>query len=190
MASCRRRYAIEAPKILHWGSFDIRENRNYAQSPQFRWILEGSKTLQTLIRSCSSSENLRDSLVGVKSGIVVKVISDSPFLFSFYVYETIFGIDLVLLLETLRRSVPSVPTASSKTRKSVAMLSTFAVPRLDLRGQRICSLNGGPNMSPNLMKPMTDILLWQFVNHRDNLLSSLEGIEILKWVKQLYLAGN
>ncbi|XP_023758150.1 187-kDa microtubule-associated protein AIR9 isoform X1 [Lactuca sativa] len=52
--------------------------------------------------------------------------------------------------------------------------------RLDLRGHRIRSLKAGMNMSPNL----------EFVYLRDNLLSSLEGIEILKRVKVLDLSFN
>ncbi|KAF3775050.1 microtubule-associated protein [Nymphaea thermarum] len=53
--------------------------------------------------------------------------------------------------------------------------------RLDLRGHRIRSLEtGGLNLSPNL----------EFVYLRDNLLSSLEGIEILKRVKVLDLSFN
>ncbi|MQL72310.1 hypothetical protein Taro_004653, partial [Colocasia esculenta] len=53
--------------------------------------------------------------------------------------------------------------------------------RLDLRGHRIRSLNAsGLNLSPNL----------EFVYLRDNLLSSLEGIEILKRVKVLDLSFN
>jgi hypothetical protein len=46
--------------------------------------------------------------------------------------------------------------------------------RLDLRGHRIRSLtSGGLHLSPNL----------EFVYLRDNLLSTLEGIEILNRVK-------
>ncbi|KAI3495528.1 hypothetical protein L1887_37869 [Cichorium endivia] len=52
--------------------------------------------------------------------------------------------------------------------------------RLDLRGHRIRTLKGGQNMSPSL----------EFVYLRDNLLSSLEGIEILKRVKVLDLSFN
>lgn len=53
--------------------------------------------------------------------------------------------------------------------------------RLDLRGHRIRSLNsGGLNLSPNL----------EFVYLRDNLLSALDGIEILKCVKVLDLSFN
>ncbi|KAI3741535.1 hypothetical protein L1987_59209 [Smallanthus sonchifolius] len=53
--------------------------------------------------------------------------------------------------------------------------------RLDLRGHRIRSLKAsGLNLSPNL----------EFVYLRDNLLSSLEGIEILKRVKVLDLSFN
>uniref|UniRef100_A0A5B7C371 187-kDa microtubule-associated protein AIR9 n=1 Tax=Davidia involucrata TaxID=16924 RepID=A0A5B7C371_DAVIN len=53
--------------------------------------------------------------------------------------------------------------------------------RLDLRGHRIRSLNAnGLNLSPNL----------EFVYLRDNLLSTLEGIEILKRVKVLDLSFN
>ncbi|KAA8519385.1 hypothetical protein F0562_013641 [Nyssa sinensis] len=53
--------------------------------------------------------------------------------------------------------------------------------RLDLRGHRIRSLNAnGLNLSPNL----------EFVYLRDNLLSMLEGIEILKRVKVLDLSFN
>lgn len=53
--------------------------------------------------------------------------------------------------------------------------------RLDLRGHRIRSLKaGGLNLSPNL----------EFVYLRDNLLSSLEGIDILKRVKVLDLSFN
>ncbi|KAL3522822.1 hypothetical protein ACH5RR_015656 [Cinchona calisaya] len=53
--------------------------------------------------------------------------------------------------------------------------------RLDLRGHRIRSLNsGGLNLSPNL----------EFVYLRDNLLSTLDGIEILKRVKVLDLSFN
>uniref|UniRef100_A0A1D1Z6I6 Protein phosphatase 1 regulatory subunit pprA n=1 Tax=Anthurium amnicola TaxID=1678845 RepID=A0A1D1Z6I6_9ARAE len=53
--------------------------------------------------------------------------------------------------------------------------------RLDLRGHRIRTLNSsGLNLSPNL----------EFVYLRDNLLSSLEGIEILKRVKVLDLSFN
>ncbi|PWA81634.1 outer arm dynein light chain 1 protein [Artemisia annua] len=53
--------------------------------------------------------------------------------------------------------------------------------RLDLRGHRIRSLKAnGLNLSPNL----------EFVYLRDNLLSSLEGIEILKLVKVLDLSFN
>ncbi|KAK1325252.1 hypothetical protein QJS10_CPA01g00539 [Acorus calamus] len=53
--------------------------------------------------------------------------------------------------------------------------------RLDLRGHRVRSLNSkGLNLSPNL----------EFVYLRDNLLSSLEGIEILKRVKVLDLSFN
>lgn len=53
--------------------------------------------------------------------------------------------------------------------------------RLDLRGQRIRNLNAsGVNLSQNL----------EFVYLRDNLLSSLEGIEILKRVKVLDLSFN
>ncbi|KAK9696993.1 hypothetical protein RND81_08G008800 [Saponaria officinalis] len=53
--------------------------------------------------------------------------------------------------------------------------------RLDLRGRRIRNLNGnGMNLSQNL----------EFVYLRDNLLSSLEGIEVLKRVKVLDLSFN
>lgn len=53
--------------------------------------------------------------------------------------------------------------------------------RLDLRGHRIRSLNnGGLNLSPNL----------EFVYLRDNLLSALDGIEMLKSVKVLDLSFN
>ncbi|KAL8108441.1 187-kDa microtubule-associated protein AIR9 isoform X1 [Apium graveolens] len=53
--------------------------------------------------------------------------------------------------------------------------------RLDLRGHRIRSLNAnGLNLSPDL----------EFVYLRDNLLSTLEGIEILKRVKVLDLSFN
>ncbi|KAL6991640.1 187-kDa microtubule-associated protein air9, partial [Sarracenia purpurea var. burkii] len=53
--------------------------------------------------------------------------------------------------------------------------------RLDLRGHRIRSLNSsGLNFSPNL----------EFVYLRDNLLSMLEGVEILKSVKVLDLSFN
>ncbi|XP_019057902.1 PREDICTED: 187-kDa microtubule-associated protein AIR9, partial [Tarenaya hassleriana] len=53
--------------------------------------------------------------------------------------------------------------------------------RLDLRGHRIRSLNAsGLNLSPNL----------EFVYLRDNLLSTLEGVEILKQVKVLDLSFN
>ncbi|KAL4563579.1 hypothetical protein LXL04_027622 [Taraxacum kok-saghyz] len=52
--------------------------------------------------------------------------------------------------------------------------------RLDLRGHRIRSLNAGLKLSPSL----------EFVYLRDNLLSSLEGIEILKRVKVLDLSFN
>ncbi|XP_022035556.1 187-kDa microtubule-associated protein AIR9 isoform X1 [Helianthus annuus] len=53
--------------------------------------------------------------------------------------------------------------------------------RLDLRGHRIRSLKAsGLNLSPNL----------EFVYLRDNLLSSLEGIEILNRVKVLDLSFN
>ncbi|GMP73783.1 hypothetical protein CsSME_00031418 [Camellia sinensis var. sinensis] len=53
--------------------------------------------------------------------------------------------------------------------------------RLDLRGHRIRSLNSsGLNLSPNL----------EFVYLRDNLLSTLEGVEILKRVKVLDLSFN
>ncbi|XP_071715705.1 187-kDa microtubule-associated protein AIR9 [Rutidosis leptorrhynchoides] len=53
--------------------------------------------------------------------------------------------------------------------------------RLDLRGHRIRSLKAhGLNLSPNL----------EFVYLRDNLLSSLDGIEILKRVKVLDLSFN
>lgn len=53
--------------------------------------------------------------------------------------------------------------------------------RLDLRGQRIRNLNAsGVNFSLNL----------EFVYLRDNLLSSLEGIEILKRIKVLDLSFN
>ncbi|KAF6166112.1 hypothetical protein GIB67_023822 [Kingdonia uniflora] len=53
--------------------------------------------------------------------------------------------------------------------------------RLDLRGHRVCSLNGsGLNLTPNL----------EFVYLRDNLLSSVEGIEVLKRVKVLDLSFN
>ncbi|XXG74688.1 hypothetical protein AAC387_Pa07g3344 [Persea americana] len=53
--------------------------------------------------------------------------------------------------------------------------------RLDLRGHRVRSLRAsGLNLSPNL----------EFVYLRDNLLSSLEGIEILKRVKVLDLSFN
>ncbi|KAL3833703.1 hypothetical protein ACJIZ3_008439 [Penstemon smallii] len=52
--------------------------------------------------------------------------------------------------------------------------------RLDLRGHRIRSLNGGLNLSPNL----------EFVYLRDNLLSALDGIEVLKRVKVLDLSFN
>ncbi|GMP73775.1 hypothetical protein CsSME_00031418 [Camellia sinensis var. sinensis] len=52
---------------------------------------------------------------------------------------------------------------------------------LDLRGHRIRSLNSsGLNLSPNL----------EFVYLRDNLLSTLEGVEILKRVKVLDLSFN
>ncbi|XP_010923670.1 187-kDa microtubule-associated protein AIR9 isoform X1 [Elaeis guineensis] len=51
--------------------------------------------------------------------------------------------------------------------------------RLDLRGHRVRSL-GALNLSPNL----------EFVYLRDNLLSSVEGIEILKRVKVLDLSFN
>ncbi|XP_020096671.1 187-kDa microtubule-associated protein AIR9 isoform X2 [Ananas comosus] len=51
--------------------------------------------------------------------------------------------------------------------------------RLDLRGHRVRSLNA-LNLSPNL----------EFVYLRDNLLSSVEGIEILKRVKVLDLSFN
>lgn len=53
--------------------------------------------------------------------------------------------------------------------------------RLDLRGHRVRSLNtSGLNLSPNL----------EFVYLRDNLLSTLEGVEILKRVKVLDLSFN
>ncbi|XP_043702000.1 187-kDa microtubule-associated protein AIR9 [Telopea speciosissima] len=53
--------------------------------------------------------------------------------------------------------------------------------RLDLRGRRVRSLNAsGLNLSDNL----------EFVYLRDNLLSSLEGIEVLKRVKVLDLSFN
>lgn len=53
--------------------------------------------------------------------------------------------------------------------------------RLDLRGHKVRSLNGnGLNLTPSL----------EFVYLRDNLLSSLEGIEILKRVKVLDLSFN
>lgn len=53
--------------------------------------------------------------------------------------------------------------------------------RLDLRGHRIRSLSAsGLNLSPNL----------EFVYLRDNLLSTLEGIDILKRVKVLDLSFN
>ncbi|XP_065846855.1 187-kDa microtubule-associated protein AIR9 [Euphorbia lathyris] len=53
--------------------------------------------------------------------------------------------------------------------------------RLDLRGHRVRSLNAsGLNLSPNL----------EFVYLRDNILSTLEGIEILKRVKVLDLSFN
>ncbi|XP_077243847.1 outer arm dynein light chain 1 protein [Tasmannia lanceolata] len=53
--------------------------------------------------------------------------------------------------------------------------------RLDLRGHRVRSLGAsGLNLSPNL----------EFLYLRDNLLSSLEGIEILKRVKVLDLSFN
>jgi Leucine-rich repeat (LRR) protein len=53
--------------------------------------------------------------------------------------------------------------------------------RLDLRGHRIRSLtSGGLHLSPNL----------EFVYLRDNLLSTLEGIEILNRVKVLDLSFN
>ncbi|KAG8652144.1 187-kDa microtubule-associated protein AIR9 isoform X2 [Manihot esculenta] len=53
--------------------------------------------------------------------------------------------------------------------------------RLDLRGHRVRSLNAsGLNLSPNL----------EFVYLRDNLLSTLEGIGILKRVKVLDLSFN
>ncbi|KAK6150135.1 hypothetical protein DH2020_017660 [Rehmannia glutinosa] len=53
--------------------------------------------------------------------------------------------------------------------------------RLDLRGHKIRSLNGGGlNLSPNL----------EFVYLRDNLLSTLDGIEVLKRVKVLDLSFN
>lgn len=53
--------------------------------------------------------------------------------------------------------------------------------RLDLRGHRVRSLNAsGLNLQPNL----------EFVYLRDNLLSALEGIEILKRVKVLDLSFN
>ncbi|KAL1555754.1 187-kDa microtubule-associated protein air9 [Salvia divinorum] len=53
--------------------------------------------------------------------------------------------------------------------------------RLDLRGQKIRSLNsGGLNLPPNL----------EFVYLRDNLLSTLDGVEVLKWVKVLDLSFN
>lgn len=53
--------------------------------------------------------------------------------------------------------------------------------RLDLRGHRVRSLNAsGLNLSPNL----------EFVYLRDNLLSTLEGVEILTRVKVLDLSFN
>ncbi|VFQ97381.1 unnamed protein product [Cuscuta campestris] len=53
--------------------------------------------------------------------------------------------------------------------------------RLDLRGHRIRNLNnGGLNLSPSL----------EFVYLRDNLLSALDGIEVLKRVKVLDLSFN
>ncbi|XP_031130029.1 187-kDa microtubule-associated protein AIR9 [Ipomoea triloba] len=53
--------------------------------------------------------------------------------------------------------------------------------RLDLRGHRIRNLNsGGLNLSPTL----------EFVYLRDNLLSTLDGIEVLKRVKVLDLSFN
>ncbi|XP_023003645.1 187-kDa microtubule-associated protein AIR9 [Cucurbita maxima] len=53
--------------------------------------------------------------------------------------------------------------------------------RLDLRGHRVRSLNAsGLNLLPNL----------EFVYLRDNLLSTLEGVEILKRVKVLDLSFN
>ncbi|XP_019185915.1 PREDICTED: 187-kDa microtubule-associated protein AIR9 isoform X3 [Ipomoea nil] len=53
--------------------------------------------------------------------------------------------------------------------------------RLDLRGHRIRNLNsGGLNLSPSL----------EFVYLRDNLLSTLDGIEVLKRVKVLDLSFN
>ncbi|XP_039006552.1 187-kDa microtubule-associated protein AIR9-like [Hibiscus syriacus] len=53
--------------------------------------------------------------------------------------------------------------------------------RLDLRGHRVCSLNAsGLNLSPNL----------EFVYLRDNLLSTVEGVEILTRVKVLDLSFN
>ncbi|KAL6519980.1 187-kDa microtubule-associated protein air9 [Orobanche hederae] len=53
--------------------------------------------------------------------------------------------------------------------------------RLDLRGHKIWSLNiGGPNLPPNL----------EFVYIRGNLLSTLDGVEVLKRVKVLDLSFN
>ncbi|KAL8461070.1 hypothetical protein ACS0TY_032523 [Phlomoides rotata] len=53
--------------------------------------------------------------------------------------------------------------------------------RLDLRGHKLRSLkSGGLNLSPNL----------EFVYLRDNLLSTLDGIEVLKRVKVLDLSFN
>lgn len=53
--------------------------------------------------------------------------------------------------------------------------------RLDLRGHKIRSLNsGGLNLSPNL----------EFVYLRDNLLSTLDGVEVLKRVKVFDLSFN
>ncbi|PKA57004.1 hypothetical protein AXF42_Ash002308 [Apostasia shenzhenica] len=53
--------------------------------------------------------------------------------------------------------------------------------RLDLRGHRIRSLDAaGLKLSPSL----------EFVYLRDNLISSVEGVEILKWVKVLDLSFN
>jgi hypothetical protein len=79
--------------------------------------------------------------------------------------------------------------------------------RLDLRGHKVRSLNAsGLNLAQNLEVNMyypdvlvliyaklvnreclTDTFVWQFVYLRDNLLSTLEGIEILKRVKVCFV---
>lgn len=104
---------------------------------------------------------------------------------------------------------PSTSCLSFPSLYSFIISAFFLDQRLDLRGHRVRSLNaGGLNLSPNLEVNIfhvvasvlmyaelcsefffcywslsTDTPVWQFVYLRDNFLSTLEGIELLKRVK-------